>query len=214
MTGTLSRSWWLLALCGILDGMHAILNLLMMNPNGLPGLRSFGNPGAVWDMGAVAIAAGVCVTAAGLWSSGRNHSWLLVLHGLALGGFGVLAVSPLVRGPLSFRPVSLLFVAMAVTVGAFALSTGANWRSSTAERRLFRAAGWVSIAFAFSFLAVGFQWIALRPSYVFFLWMSSYFGFCATFMLWLALRLRGRGLAETGRLGPFSQLPAHRSASV
>lgn len=32
-------------------------------------------------------------------------------------------LSPLVRGPLSFRPISLLFVLMAISVGAFALST-------------------------------------------------------------------------------------------
>ena len=29
-SGTLSKTWWLLALCGILDAMHASINLLMM----------------------------------------------------------------------------------------------------------------------------------------------------------------------------------------
>src|SRR5690242_14509041 len=110
MSGPLSKTWWLLALSGILDAMHAAMNVLMLNPVGNLSWRTFAPAGAVWDMGMVAVAAGVCAIAAGLWSQGKNHSWLLAVHGLALGVFGVIAVSPLVRGPLSFRPVSVLFV--------------------------------------------------------------------------------------------------------
>jgi uncharacterized membrane protein HdeD (DUF308 family) len=112
----LTKAWWLLALCGVLDAMHAAMNLLMLSPNRSLSLRSFAMPNAVWDMGMLALAAGACAIAAGLLSSGRDNSWLLSLHGLALVAFGLIAVSPLVRGSLSFRPVSLLFVLMALSI--------------------------------------------------------------------------------------------------
>ena len=82
-----SEAWWLLALGGVLDAMHAARNLLMMNPDGAFSVRAFALHNAVRDMGVLALAAGAC------------------------------AVAALVRGPLSFRPVSLLFAVMAVSIG-------------------------------------------------------------------------------------------------
>ena len=64
-------------MCGVLDAMQAAMNLLMLNPDGSLSLRRFGLPNAVWDMGMLALAAGACAIAAGVWSSGRNNSWLL-----------------------------------------------------------------------------------------------------------------------------------------
>src|SRR5215472_8237479 len=69
----LSKSWWLLALCGIANAIHAALNISMLEPGGALGFRRFALPGAVWDMGMLAVAAGVCAMAAGLWSSGRDY---------------------------------------------------------------------------------------------------------------------------------------------
>ena len=195
----LTKTWWLLALCGILDAMQAAMNLLMLSPNGSLSLRRFGLPNSVWDMGMLALGAGACALAAGLWSSGRDRSWLLSLHGLALGAFGLIGVSPLVRGPLSFRPVSLLFVVMAVSIGAFALGTAHTRRSHAPERWYLGVAGAASIGFAFSFLAVGFDWVMLPP-HLFWVWMSSYFGFCAVFMVWLALRVHKEDPSATDRL--------------
>ena len=74
-------------------------------------------------MGIVALVTGICAIGAGLWSVGKDNSWLLSLHGLALGAFGVITIFPVVRGPLSFRPVSLLFALMAASIGAFAFKT-------------------------------------------------------------------------------------------
>jgi len=175
----LAKTWWLLALCGVLDAMHAAMNLLMLNPDASLSLRKFALLDAVWDMGMLALAAGACAIAAGLWSSGRNNSWLLSLHGLALGAFGLIGLSPLVRGPLSFRPVSLLFVVMAVSIGAFALGTAQTLRSGAPQRRFLNLAGAASIGFGLSFLAVGFDWVRRGPPHFFWIWMSSYFGFCA-----------------------------------
>jgi hypothetical protein len=189
LTRTLNKTWWLLALCGIIDAMHAVINLLVLNPNGSLNLRRLAPPNEVQDMGILAVAAGVCAIAAGVWSSGRDNSWLLSLHGLALGVVGLIAVSPLVKGPLSFRPVSMLFVVMSASIGAFTLRTVQRLPSGAPERWYLSAAGAASIGFAFSFIAVGFNWVRLRPPHSFWIWMSSYFGFCAIFMLWLARRL-------------------------
>jgi hypothetical protein len=190
--------------------MHAAMNLLMMNVPLIS--RTFGSPSdAVWDMGLLALAAGTCAVAAGLWSAGKGHSWLLSLHGLALGAFGVIAVSPLVKGPLSFRPVSLIFTVMGAALGAFALQIARGQQRGTAERWFPIAAGAASIGFALSFVAVGFQMIRLAPPNTFFIWMSSYFGFCSMFMLWLAFRLRRQG-ASPSRTAPLSSLPSPRHA--
>jgi hypothetical protein len=194
----LSKIWWLLALCGIIDAMCAAMNLLMLNPDGSLSLRRFGLPNAVWDMSMLALVAGACAIAAGLGNSGRGNSWLLSLHGLALGAFGLIGVSPLVKGPLSFRPISLLFALMAVSVGAFALVTTQTLRSGAPDRWFLRVSGAASIAFAFSFIAVGFGWIKLGPPHSFWIWMSSYFGLCAIFMLGLALRVRSQGVSQSG----------------
>ena len=211
MSGTLSKAWWLLALCGILDAMHASINLLMMK---LPlTYRIFGsNLSAVRDMGLLALAAGACTIAAGLWSGGKDQSWLLSLHGLTLGAFGVIIVSPLVRGPLSFRPVSLLFTVMAVSLGAFALGTAQTQRRGGTERWFLLTVGAASIGFAFSFIAVGFHLVRLEPPNAYFIWMSSYFGLCALFMLWLAFRVHSRDFSQSGQTEPLSPLPSPRHA--
>ena len=200
MSRDLSKIWWLLGLCGVLDAAHAAMNLVMLHPDGSLALRGFALPGAVFDMGTLAMAAGACSIAAGLWSSGRDNSWLLSLHGFALSVFGLIAVSPLVRGPLNFRPVSLLFVVMAVSIGTFAIAAARTLQHSW----FWLIAGAVSIGFALSFFAVGFQLVRLEPQ-AFFVWMSSYFCFCAMFMLWLAFRLRSQ-------TEPLSPLPRPRHA--
>ena len=209
LSGTLSQTWWLLALCGILDATHASINLLMMK---LPlTYRIFGsNSNAVRYMGLLALAAGACAIAAGLWSVGKYHSWLLSLHGLSLGAFGFIVVSPLVKGPLSFRPVSLLFTVMAASIGAFALETARTQRRGSRGRWFLIAAGAASISFAFSFLGVGF-FLRLEPQ-VFFIWMSSYFVFCAVFMLWLAIRMHSRAIGQSDQMEPLSPLPSPRHA--
>jgi hypothetical protein len=211
VTRELSKAWWLLALCGILDAAHAAMNLFMRNPDGSTILREFAGRNAVWDMGILAVAAGACVIAVGVWNSGREASWLLSLYGFALGGFGLIAVSPIVRAPLSFRPVSVLFAMMAVSLGAYALATARGLGPGVWKQWVSTMAGAASIGFAFSFLAVGFKLVRLGPT-AFFVWMSSYFGLCAIFMLWLAFRVRGHGSSQFGRTERLSPLPRRRHA--
>jgi uncharacterized membrane protein HdeD (DUF308 family) len=211
LTLALTKTWWLLALCGVLDLMHAAMNLVLLAlENGSLSLGRFAPPDAVRDMGVLALAAGACAIAAGLRSSGRSNSWLLSLHGLALGAFGLIVVSPLVRGPLRFRPISLLFVVMAVSIGAFCMKAARTLRSGTPERWFLGLAGVTSIGFALSFIVVGF-WISLETP-AFFYWMSSYFGFCAIFMLWLATRVCSQELSQSGRRRVLPPLRSPRHA--
>lgn len=186
MSGALSKAWWLLALCGILDAMHASINLVMPS---LPlTYRIFGsNSGAVRDMGMLALGAAACTIAAGLWSRGLEHSWLLSLHGLAMGIFGAIIFSPLVKGPLSFRPISVLFTVMAASVGAFALGSAKSEGRRSSGRWILLAAGAISMGFAVSFIVVGGFRIRLEPE-AFFVWMSSYLALSAVFLIWLAVQ--------------------------
>jgi uncharacterized membrane protein HdeD (DUF308 family) len=205
---TLAKTWWLLALCGAFDLLHTAINLLMLNLDSALTLRRFALPGEVWDMGMLALAAGACAMAAGLWSSGRDHSWLLSLHGLALGAFGLICVvSPLVRGPLSFRPVSLLFVVMAASLGALALEAAQTLRSSAGERWFLRVTGVASVGVAFSFLAAGLGLVRMVPPHLFWIWMSSHFGLCAMLMLWFAVHLYSQS-GHRGALPPLHS-PTH-----
>jgi len=194
----LSKIWWLLALCGIIDAVLAAMNLLMMNPDGSLNLRRFALPNQVWDMSILALVAGACAIAAGLWNSGRGNSWLLSLHGFALGAFGLIGISPLVKGPLSFRPISLLFVLMAVGVGAFALGSMRTPQTGAPDRWFLTVSGAVSLGFALSFIAVGFGWVRLGQPHSFWIWMSSDYGLFAIFMLYLALRAYGQRVSRSG----------------
>jgi uncharacterized membrane protein HdeD (DUF308 family) len=210
MIPMVSKTWPLLAFCGILDAICAVMHLLMANPDGSLTLRRFALPNTVWDIGIVALAAGACAIAVGLWNSGRGNSWLLLLHGLALGAFGLIGVSPLVAGPLSFRPVSLLFVLMAASIGAFALRAAQSLRSGARDIWILNVCGAASIGFAVSFVAVGFGLVRLGAPQSFWVWMSSYFGLCAIVMLWLALRVYSQGRSQSSQRGTLSPLPSPR----
>ena len=69
---------------------------------------------------------------------------------------------------------------MAASIGAFALTRALTQRG--VPKWFLILAGAASIGFAFSFAAVGFDWVKLGPQ-AFWVWMSSYFGFFAIFML-------------------------------
>ena len=176
-----TRTRWLLAVCGVLEFATAAMNLLMLNLDG-------GMPNAVRIIGVLAVAAGACAIVAGLSKSGSHNSWLLSMHGFALAAFGLIGLSPLVRGPLSFRPVSLLFVLMAASIAAFAWKNAQALRPTAPGRSLLSAAAVISVCFALSFFAVGFNWVRLAAPYTYWIWMSSYFAFSAIFLLWLAAR--------------------------
>jgi hypothetical protein len=191
MLQTLIKNWWLLALCGMLDATLAALNLFMFAWDGSPAWRTFAIRGAWLLMSRIALAAGLCTIAAGIWSFGNRRSWLLVLNGLAFSAYGLI---PLVwKGPLSFLFFARLLMVMAISIGIFELlTTRTVRRQHPADGWFLGLAGIGSFGFALAFLALTIGWIQLesRPLHAsLFLWLVSYFGFSAICMLAFALRL-------------------------
>lgn len=182
----------LLALCGILDAALAALNLFMFAWDGSPAWETFAIRGASLLMAKLALAAGLCTIAAGIWSFGNGRSWLLVLNGLAFSAYGL--IPGFWRGPLSFLFFARLLIVMAISIGIFELLTARTVRRQhPADGWFLGLAGIASFGFALAFLALIFGWIQLEPRPLhasLFLWLVSYFGFSAICMAGLALRLQ------------------------
>ena len=189
MIQTLIKNWWLLALCGVLDAIYSVTNLFMQDPDGSLTFRKYAVPGTVAFLGKLALAAGACTIAAGIWKSAQGKSWLLVLNGLALCALG--SIFTFWTGPLAFRTIALLLVVVAMSIGIFELVIARALQRHVADEWLLGFAGAASLGFALAFFAFAFGWIKLEPRpHADFLWFGSYFGFSAICMLGLALRLR------------------------
>ena len=185
---TLIKNWWLLALCGVLDAIFSAVYLVTQAPDGSLTVRKYAVHGTIVFLGKLALAAGACTIAAGLWRSTKGKSWLLVVNGLALSALGLI-FNNLIHYRISFRTVALLLVVMAMSVGIFELVTARTLRRHVADEWFLGLAGAASVGFALAFLALGFRWIQLEQPESMFLWLSSYFGYSAICMLALALRL-------------------------
>lgn len=199
MIQTLIKNWLLLALCGILDAIISVIYLIMQGTDGPRTFHAWN--GTVVFLGELALAAGACTIAAGIWRSTNGKCWLLVLNGLALGALGLIQYG-LVRFRISFLTVALLIVLMAMSAGILELVTARTlWRQRhVADGWFFGLAGVASVGFALAFLAWGFRWIKLGPgSHADLLWLGSYFGFSAFCMVGLALRLHSQGLSQSGQ---------------
>jgi uncharacterized membrane protein HdeD (DUF308 family) len=196
---TLLKNWWLLALAGILCAMYSGMNFFMESPDGSLTLRTFMHRSTGVNMGRLAVAAGVCTIAAGIWSSRKGKSWLLVLNGLACGALGMLLA--FWTGPLAFRTIALLVVVMAMSIGVYELATARTSRHHAAVEWLLGGAGLASVGFALAFLAFVFRWIKLDPGSPAqtLHWLGSYFGFSAICMLGLAVRLHSQGSSLSGQ---------------
>ncbi len=206
MIQTLIKNWWLLALCGVLDAIISIIFLVMYDAGPDGPLTFHGWSGTVASLSTLALVAGACTIAAGIWRSASGKSWLLVMNGLAFSAYGLI---PLIsRGPLSFDLFALLLVVMATMIGILALLIARTLRRHVAEQWFFGLIGAGSVGFALAFLALVNRWIQLerRPFHPsVFLWLCAYFGFSAVCMLGLARRLRSEGLSQSGQ---WKDLPA------
>jgi uncharacterized membrane protein HdeD (DUF308 family) len=184
---TLTKNWWLLALCGVLD---AVISVIYFDhaEHGFHGLRD------IVFLGRVALAAGACTITVGLWRSAKGKSWLLVLNGVALGALGLIS-NGVFGSRISLRTIALLMILMAVSIGTLESVTARTlWHQRhVADGWFLGSAGVASIGFALAFFALGFHWIKLGPgSSADILWFGSYFGFSAICILGLALRLHSK----------------------
>src|SRR5271157_5378067 len=129
--------WWLLALCGVLDAILALLNLSMQDPDGSLTWRIFVPMSTGMLMCRLAVAAGACTIAAGIWRSREGKSWLLVLNGLAFSAYGLIPMIFSTR-PLSFRLFAFLLVVMAMSIGILELATARTLRRHVADKWFLR----------------------------------------------------------------------------
>jgi uncharacterized membrane protein HdeD (DUF308 family) len=184
---TLIKNWWLLAICGLLHATNSLTNFFMEGPDGSLTLRTFALRGTVLNIGMLALAAGACTIAAGIWHSSKGRSWLLVVNGAALAALGL--ILRFWTGRLALRTIALLFVVMALSIGILQLATALRLRRHLAEEWFLGLAGAVSVGFALAFFGLAFRWIKPERPESIFLWLSSYFGFSAICMLAVSLRL-------------------------
>jgi len=190
MIRTLIKNWWLLALYGVFDALYSGANLFMQERDGSLAWRTHAAKGTLALLGKLAIAAGACAIAAGVWRSAQGKSWLLALNGLALSTLGL--IFTFWKGPLAFRTIALLLVVTALSIGIFefVIARALGRERQVADEWFLRLAGVASIGFAFAFFAFAFHWIELEPRpHADFLWFGAFFGFCAVCMLGLALRM-------------------------
>jgi len=206
MIQTLTKNWWLLALCGALNATVAVIFFIMLGTDGPLNVRALG--GTIALLGAVAIAAGACAIAAGVWRSAKGTCWPLVLNGLAAGALGVIYYSLVRRYPTSLRTIAMLIVVMAVNLGILALIAARTLRrqSHVTDGWILGLAAVVSAVFTLVFFGLGFHWIKLGPgSRLELLWLGAYFGFTAICVMGLALRLHG---LDGSRSGEWEALPS------
>jgi uncharacterized membrane protein HdeD (DUF308 family) len=181
---TLIKTWWLLALCGVLDAIISIINFDHAG-------NGFHTKAPVTQIGMLALTAAACTIAAGVWSFRKGKSWLLVLNGLAFGALGLI-LTGIFGSRIQFRTIALLIVTMAMSIGIYELATIRTLlhERHVADEWFLGAAGAVSIGFALVFFAFVFRWIKLDPGSPAqsLLWLGCYFGFSAVCMLGLGLR--------------------------
>ena len=196
MPQSLFKSWWLLALCGVLDAVIAAVYLVRQDADGP--LTYYSWHGTMLALGRLMLAAGFCTFAAGLWNLRKGNSWLLVLNGIACSALG--ALFAFWTGPLAFRTIALLIVAMALSIGVYEFAT-AQISRRVSDEWLLGAVGVVSVGFAFAFLAFVFGWIKLKPGAPTqsLHWLASYFAFSAICMLVLILRPHRPDLSQSGQ---------------
>lgn len=195
MPQSLFKSWWLLALCGVLDAIIAAVYLVRQDADGPLTYHAWHR--TMLALGWLTLAAGLCTLAAGLWNLRKGNSWLLVLNGIACSALG--ALFAFWTGPLAFRTVALLILAMALSIGAYEFAI-ARISRRVSDEWLLGAAGVVSVGFAFAFLALAFGWIKLEPGAPTqsLHWLGSYFAVSAICMLALILRPHRPGLSQSG----------------
>jgi uncharacterized membrane protein HdeD (DUF308 family) len=179
--------------------MISVIYVVMQETDGPPTSHSWN--GTVVFAGKLALAAGACTIAAGIWRSATGKGWLLALNGLALGALGVIQYG-LTRFRISFLTVALLIILMAMSAGILELVVARTLRRQrhAADAWFLALAGVASFGFAAAFLALGLRWITIEPgSHSDLLWLGAYFGFSAICMLGLALRLHSLGPLQSGQ---------------
>lgn len=181
MIETLIRNWWLLALRGVLAAVFSVITFIMRSSVETFTLREFATKGTVIFLGMLALVAGACTIAAGIWTATRHKWWLLVVDGFAVSGVGLILI---LSDRITFNLVANLLVALAMAVGVSELITARTLRHHVPDEWFLVLAGAASVGFALAYL-----WIKPEVATAF-NWLTAYTAFSAICMAALALRLR------------------------
>ena len=182
-----TQNWFFPTLSGVFYATLSVIFFIYA----ADGLRSRSTLATFGDL---ALAAGVCVIAAGIWKPASDRSWFLALEGLTCSALGLLIT--FWRGSIAFRTIAALIVVMAVSLGIHELQTTLSAHLSGPRKWFSAAASIISFGFALAFLGFFLRLIPLAPSpsVQTFLWIGSYFGFSALCMLGMTLHSRAPGL--------------------
>jgi multisubunit Na+/H+ antiporter MnhB subunit len=184
----LIKRWSLSVFCSLFYATFSFVILFIWSPDGFRALRSLAHSrSSIQQLVLIALAAGVCTIATGIWNVREANSWLLVLNGLACSALGIMVALGASR-PITFRSIALAIVVMAVSLGLYELVAAKTLRGHRVDEWLLTTAGAVSVGFAGVFLGFVLGWIRLEPSpsAQTFHWLGSYFGFSSICMLGLA----------------------------
>ena len=77
-------------MCCILDGIISVIYFIMYDTGPAGPLTSHGWISMAVILSRLALAAGACTIAAGIWRCAKSKSWLLVLNGLAFSAYGLI----------------------------------------------------------------------------------------------------------------------------
>ncbi len=182
MIQTLIKNWWLLGLRGLLALLFSVMTFLMRSSAETLTLREFALKGMVVFLGILALTAGVCTVAAGLWRAASGKWWLLVVDGVAVSAAGVAAI---LASSFTFDTLMYIVVLLAAAIGFVELATARTLRRHMPDEWLLGLAGAVSVGFALAFFLIKPQ--EAGPMFI---WLGFYSGFSAACMLALAFRLR------------------------
>ena len=188
MPQTLNKNWWLLGLYGILNAIISAIYLVMQRTDGPVLFHTWGR--TIVFEGQLAIAAGVCAMAAGIWRAGTGKSWALALNGLALAVLGVIQYG-FTHLRISIITFAFLIIVMAISSAVVELRMAQRFRRERyyVDSWFFGLAGALSVAFVLPSVALAQYWIPIsRGSHLDLLWLGSYFGFTAICTMALAVR--------------------------
>ena len=167
---------------GILAALFSAMAFLMRSSAESMTLREFAARGVVVFLGVLAVAAGACTVAAGIWSSGKGKWWLLFVDGFAVTAIGVTLIF---SNLIAFRAVTYLLILLAMVLGVVELVTAQALRRHVPDEWFLGLAGAASAGFALAFL-----WARPEEAGRSLIWLGSYSCISAICMLGLAARLR------------------------
>lgn len=182
MIETVIKNWWLLLLRGFLALVFSITVFLLRSSAESFTLREYAMQGTVVFLGILALIAGGCTAAAGIWRASSGKWWLLLLDGVLVSSAGLLLI---LANRFSFETITHAVVVLAATVGLVELAAAMSLRRHIRDEWFLVLAGLASLGFAVLFLVR-----KLEDPQAMFVWLGCYSGFSAVCLLALAFRLR------------------------